>query len=158
MKKTYNKEMMETFFYKDGALFYKKDRGKMKAGQRAGTRCEKSPYRVITLNGEKFMEHRVIFFICNGYWPKVVDHINRDKFDNRIENLRGVTVSQNSFNVSNKPTGARLHKSGKWEAYASVDKKFKSLGYFNCETAAKMASAKFKIKISGGIYTPFSSS
>jgi hypothetical protein len=143
------------FTYTDGCLYYKKDHGKKKRGQRAGSKIKSFPYRRVTLYKKKFLEHRVIFFLCHGYWPEIVDHANGDKLDNRIENLRAATVSQNAYNRTAKQSGARLHRYGKWEAYISQNKGFISLGYFNCETAAKLASAKARIKMSGGFYTPF---
>ena len=150
-----DKEIKEMFIYKDGCLYYKKDHGKKKKGQRAGSKIKSFPYRRVTLYKKKFLEHRVIFFLCHNYWPEIVDHANGDKLDNRIENLRAATVSQNAYNRANKQSGARLHINGKWEAYISQARGFISLGYFNCETAAKVTSAKARIKMSEGFYTPF---
>ena len=155
MSLDWDKELREMFVYNDGCLYYSKDHGKKKKGQRAGSKIKSFPYRRVTLHKKKFLEHRVIFFLCHGYWPEFVDHINGDKLDNRVENLRAATVSQNSFNRTKKQSGARLHKSGRWEAYISLNKAFISLGYFNCETAARVASAKARIKMSEGFYTPF---
>lgn len=143
------------FEYRDGGVYYKVDRGKKKAGQKAGTKANGSLYRVLSVDGVKILEHRVIFFLCHGTWPDVIDHINRDKLDNRAENLRGCSGSQNSYNTTRKAIGARLHSCGKWEAYCSQEGKIKHLGYFNCRTAAMVKSALVRQGLSNGFFSPF---
>lgn len=44
------------------------------------------------------LAHRVVWFLCKGYWPDTIDHINGVRTDNRIENLRDVTQEQNCTN------------------------------------------------------------
>jgi hypothetical protein len=46
--------------------------------------------------------HQVAFAIVNGRWPGEIDHINGDKADNRISNLREVTHQENSCNRSRR--------------------------------------------------------
>lgn len=56
-------------------------------------------YRVITINKETYFVHKVVMAFKLGYWPKdLVDHINRNTEDNRGENLREATYSDNSCN------------------------------------------------------------
>ena len=60
-------------------------------------------YMQVTVGGEKkkkYLSHRFIYECYNGLIPAgfVVDHINRNKLDNRIENLRVVTQQENCFN------------------------------------------------------------
>lgn len=59
-------------------------------------------YLVIRINNKLYSIHRLIYKAFNYKWdlnsPLQIDHINRDKKDNRIENLRLVTNQQNSFN------------------------------------------------------------
>ena len=61
-------------------------------------------YVVIRHNNVGYLAHRVAHFLVTGEQPNIVDHINNDTADNRIANLRSVTPSQNSFNLS-KQTG-----------------------------------------------------
>ena len=85
--------------YKHGYLIWKVNVNKRyaKAGDKAGT-LRKDGYRTVTLHGKKYLYHRLVFFLCNGYMPEFVDHINRDKDDNSIENLRAVTSYESARN------------------------------------------------------------
>ena len=81
--------------------------------------------------------HRLIFLLEYGYLPKEIDHINGDRQDNRIENLREVTRSQNQFNKTmckNNTSGTRgvswHQKSGSWVVRVCANGKSKSIGYF----------------------------
>jgi hypothetical protein len=46
--------------------------------------------------------HRAIFALVNGYLPEEIDHINGDRADNRIENLREIDRTKNNLNRKNK--------------------------------------------------------
>lgn len=69
-----------------------------KAGELAGYINEKG-YRVIAVGGYNYKAHRLAFYLVKGYWPKnPVDHKNTIKSDNRWDNLREATHSQNQAN------------------------------------------------------------
>lgn len=56
-------------------------------------------YICIEVNNIKYQAHRLAWYLYYGKWPKgQIDHINGIRDDNRVENLRDVTVSQNCFN------------------------------------------------------------
>ena len=87
--------------------------------------------------------HRVIFIYHHGYLPKEIDHINGNKADNRIENLREATHSQNMTNVKKYTSntsgykGVYFHKPReKWYARIKFNKKFIHLGVFDCPKKA----------------------
>lgn len=80
----------------------------------------------------------------NDFLPPLVDHINRNKLDNRIENLRPLTPSENARNCGDKhykyklPRGVTIQK-GKFKAQVKINKKTVSIGLF--PTAEEAASA-----------------
>lgn len=119
-------------------------RGAIK-GKPAGTKS--SGYIHITHNYKIYSAHRLAWFFVNGAWPKdMIDHLNRDKSDNRIENLRQATnqINQRNTKISSKNTsghrGVYWHKGrNKWYASIRVDDKQVHLGSYRCITAAMFA-------------------
>jgi len=129
----------EYFDHKDGHLYWKKVMHQNKqylVGQEVGS-IHKTGYRHVTWMGKIHKVHRLIFLLEHGYLPKEIDHINGDRQDNRLENLRGVTRSENQFNkamCSNNTSGFRgvnWHKHSKsWVVRVCTKGKTKILGYF----------------------------
>ncbi|MPX43663.1 HNH endonuclease [Moraxella catarrhalis] len=79
---------------------------------RAGTK-NSAGYRVISLFGKRYPEHRLAWFYVHGEMPKhEIDHINQIRDDNRINNLRQVTRSENQRNKTRKDS--RVDEIGIW--------------------------------------------
>ena len=106
------------------------------------------------IGGNGYLAHRVAWLLSYGEWPNVVDHINANKTDNRLENLRSVDKCGNARNArmpSHNTSGAIGvsfdKKSAKWEAHVTVMKKKISLGYFavfeDAVAARKAANTKY---------------
>lgn len=56
-------------------------------------------YRHITIKNKDYRVHRLIWMYLHDRWPvEMIDHINGDKLDNSMENLREVTARQNAEN------------------------------------------------------------
>lgn len=88
------------YTYRDGQLISKRT-GKTLIDKTPTGYCVCKPAPKIRLRA-----HRAIFLMHHGYLPNVVDHINRIKDDNRIENLRAATRAQNN---RNKPAPKGYH-------------------------------------------------
>jgi hypothetical protein len=109
----------ETFWYDEGVLRYRGAPYQPK-DKAAGWVNPDTGYHYVQLNGKQYRSHRLIFLMLKGYLPKLVDHINRDRLDNRIENLREATKSENTFNSarSDSALGVSFDPSrNKWRAY-----------------------------------------
>lgn len=112
-------------------------------------------YISVGLCGKIFLAHRLAWFIHFGTWPKLqLDHINGDKKDNRIVNLREVTNSQNAQNVirarPESATGLRgviFDKAKRlWRADIRINGSRKYLGYFSEKEKAHNAYLEAKSK------------
>lgn len=98
-----------------------------------------SGYWLLRINGGYWLAHRVAWLITYGDCPvQVIDHINQNPLDNRIANLRVVTVSENRQNMgkyrNNKSGQKGVHwfaASGKWQAQICHEKKRHHLGFFD---------------------------
>jgi hypothetical protein len=55
-------------------------------------------YNSVFIMGEQYRVHRLIWLLVYGHFPKIIDHINGDKLDNRLENLKEVTQQENLMN------------------------------------------------------------
>ena len=82
-----------------GVFVWKKfTNGRVSVGSQAGSIIKKR-YAMIHINGKCYLSHRLAWFYVHGKWPKGwIDHINHDRLDNRIENLRDATPSQSACN------------------------------------------------------------
>jgi len=98
MSKYNYKEIASRFVYQDGSLIRRCNIGNQKKGSIAGYLTKKG-YRVVKINQASCLEHIVIWVLLKKRLPTgEIDHINRIKHDNRIENLRDVSKSVNSIN------------------------------------------------------------
>jgi hypothetical protein len=110
---------------------------KVVIGNEAGS-FRKDGYGTVQLFGKTYLVHRIIYAFVHGACLGEVDHINRDPSDNRPENLRPATRSQQNMNrsvQSNNTSGARgvywFKPKGYWAARIKVQKRYICLGYFN---------------------------
>ncbi len=105
------------------------------AGKEALTALGNHGYRFGSILGYPYLSHRVIWALRYGVWPKVIDHIDGDKLNNSISNLRSVEHSQNMKNTpipSNNRSGrigVSWHKQRKvWCARIEVNGVRRHLG------------------------------
>ncbi len=138
-----NQELTDVLSYNPttGEFHWTVRRGKVKAGDRAGT-LDKEGYRILRFKGKAYKAHRTAYFFVHGEWPTdEIDHLNGIKDDNRIDNLRDVSRQVNSENR----LGKGIEASGtKFRAYIRVAGKLQWLGKFAtaAEATARYVSAK----------------
>lgn len=125
----------------------KPKQGRVQAGQTAGN-LNSNGYVRIKFDGVECLAHRLAWFYVHGQWPKeFIDHINGDRRDNRIANLREANNQQNHENItaaqSNSASGLRgvsyEKRSGKWRADIKTNGKQRTLGYYNSQDDAYAA-------------------
>lgn len=123
-----------------------KEAGKMRRGQIP-------PRWVVCLNYQEYLRYRIVWVLCNGEWPAgQIDHVDRNPLNDRIENLRLATPSQNQANqlISRRNTsgykGAYWRpERGHWTARIIVQGKKSYLGSYATPEeahAAYMAAAR----------------
>lgn len=118
--------------YESGIFYWKINSKNTKIGQKAGTLLD-TGYIRITINGVKFKAHRLAWFMYYKELPSnVIDHINHNRADNRIINLRVVSQSINNRNriTNNNKTGVRLMPSGNYRASIKLNNKTIHIGTF----------------------------
>jgi len=134
----------------------KKPRGKVQIGDPVGTKS-KFGYVMLKVKGQRWPAHRVAWLMHYGNIPEMmIDHINNDPSDNRINNLRLATYQQNGWNrKSNKNNfcglkGAHFHKStGMFRSRIMVNGKEHHLGDFLTAIEAHEAYCKAAAELHG---------
>lgn len=125
-----------------------------KVGEIVGSITGKG-YHHISIDFKRYYTHRLVWLYFHGYMPSIIDHINGDTLDNRIENLREVDKLGNAQNerkarVHNrsKLLGVSWHKSsGKYQAKISVNRKRIYLGTYETPQEAHEAYLKAKRRL-----------
>lgn len=109
-----------------GGFLWAVQRGRMKPGDKVGS-CDREGYRRVRIDGRQYYEHRLVWFWHHGVMPRILDHINRNRADNRIENLRECHESQNAANAKAPSTNTSGYRGvyfdvsrGKWAARIRV--------------------------------------
>jgi len=138
------KEFIEKFQYVDGELFRKKTTSaRARQGDKVGY-PDKNKYLQVRVNYRLYYISVIVWVMHTGKYPLgIIDHIDRDTYNNRIENLRDTTKSGNSINSKIRED----NKSGvrgvcwdkgreKWRMFITLNSKRQSLGYHNDFTEA----------------------
>lgn len=108
------------------------------AGKQIGV-CDKDGYRRTCLFGKNYLVHRLVWMYVYGVWPKLeIRHINRDNDDNRVSNLRLISLHDKCrdrkarCDSSTDIVGVCFNEDAqRYQARIYVDKKTKHLGYFS---------------------------
>ena len=136
----------EKYSYDGGTgRFIFKEGQKARLGTEAGTLSSKG-YVYLTISREgrrtKLQAHRLAWFLCHGYIPNVIDHVNGNPSDNRIDNLNDVTAKENVIrglkSSGFKNVGVR-RVGDRWLARTTVGGVRQYLGYHGSEHEAVQA-------------------
>lgn len=117
------------------------------AGKPAFTSNDGSGYRVGAIFGQKLYAHRVAWVCEHGDWPnEQIDHINGDRGDNRMVNLREATHQENARNISLRSDNSsgfvgvyRDKRRNDWYAQIKVEGSTLNLGRFKNKESAVAA-------------------
>ena len=119
-----------------GRFFWRVKTALRAAGDRAGF-LDGNGHRRIGIDGKRYWAHHLVWFIETGKWPLMIDHINGQPDDNRIENLRVCTRLQNQRNVKRHRDNTSGFKGVFWiesqkrfHARITTDGKAEHLGSF----------------------------
>lgn len=141
-------QLCDTFYYSDGKLLYKGAPYQLKDKEPGSLSW--NGYKQVSVNRKLLRVHRVIFAMHHGYFPALIDHIDRNKLNNKIENLRAANHQINALNSNLRKdssslfTGVTYKKDKKrWKAYIKEDYVQKHLGYFDTKEQAAEARANY---------------
>ena len=133
-------------WFSDGVRISAQDRAKLwnakHAGKPALSTVTTRGYKYGMILGVRVMAHRVVFALHHGRWPEgEIDHINRNKQDNRISNLRECDRTTNNRNRAKARGVHRRPGDGPrpWRAYIGVDGQQLRLGSFASKEEASKA-------------------
>ena len=116
-------------------------------------------YKRIMINSEHYVLHRIIYQMHYGdlLSSEVIDHIDRNKQNNKIENLRKANVFINNQNQGERKNNTSGYKGvswskqrNKWRATITINKKHKHFGFFATKEEAFICYQKAKATFHSG--------
>lgn len=146
-------EANELFEYRDGHLYWKISGNGRKVGMLAGSKSGDG-YICVRIRYKLYRVHRLVWAMHGNDPAPFIDHINGDQLDNRIENLRAATHSQNCMNRrqrSDNKSGIKgvMRKKDKWYGCVTLNYKVYPAGYFDCKEDAAAAVDKLRKELHG---------
>ena len=143
--------LRDLYDYQDGKLFWKVNKGTAKIGDEVGYFTGR--YFATKLNGKRQQVSRLIYMYHHGNMPEIVDHINGNTSDNRIENLREATALGNNHNRSiakNNKSGIKgvffSNQMNKWKTQITINYKQIHLGYYDDKDLAELVVSEARNK------------
>lgn len=101
-------------------------------------------YISIRFKRKNYYSHRLAWYMTYGVWPKIIDHINGNRSDNRLCNLRNVTIRINNINTKHHRQGRLVGVvwrplRNRWYSQIRINKKNIHLGSFKTQEEAHQA-------------------
>lgn len=145
----------DLFRYEDGKLFWKQ----LDTGRRIDVEAgwiDKLGYRYIGLERKTYRAYHLIYMMFYGHMPRLIDHIDGNPLNNKIENLREASSLQNSWNQKKRCTNTSgikgiswSKKNNKWVARCMINYKSHFVGSFSSIDCAEDAIKAFRIEKQG---------
>lgn len=155
-----NEKFPEIVYIRDAGNFVwlKPTSNRVKRGDIVGCKSKNSGYVVTMLNNKPYRLHRLVWLFIHGEEPSDdIDHINGNRSDNRIENLRCAGLTENNRNLSRSTRnksgfiGVCFCKKRKlWRATIGVNSKSVHIGYF--ETLKDACYARKQVELDLGYH------
>jgi hypothetical protein len=147
--------LKELFDYREDGVFVRKvaTSNRVKVRDVVGWKTVKGRYVGVCVNGKDEYMHRMVFLYHHGYLPKYIDHIDGDGTNNRINNLRESTQSQNLMNVAGRSgtkSGVKNvywhYKLHKWTVHVKIGGKVKYFGLYEDIELAELVATEVRNK------------
>ena len=130
-----------------GLVWIKRRKSNM-VGSPAFTTVNGGGYYCGMFNSKRVLAHRVVFYLVNGHWPSMTDHMDGNRQNNNPLNLREVTALENQQNQQHC-RGWSLHR-GRYRVQIRVNKVLQSVGMFDTPEEARKAYLDAKGKYHNG--------
>ena len=144
--------LKELYDYRDGAFFWKSTDDEHKP-----TPITKHHrYRRLVVDKKAYALHRLVFMYHHGYFPEIVDHIDNNRENNSVENLRETTQQMNCLNrvthINSKSGCKNVYWekiTKKWCVNITVDRIRRTIGYFEDFEFAELVADEARQKFHG---------
>jgi len=144
----------DLFIYSDGDLLWQRKPAKNIYALTVAGNVSDQGYIIVAIEGERYRAHRIIFLMHHGYLPDFLDHIDGNRQNNKIENLRECTKSQNQCNAkisTNNTSGIKCVSWNKkmkgWRVVITFKGKEKYCGTFWDIYTADLTAKRERIKM-----------
>ena len=152
------KEIHNLFEYVDGKLYWKIDnRSRKVKGEVAGWK-NNLDYHKVCINSKQYAIHQLIWILHKGQIPngKIIDHVDGNPYNNKIENLRIASLQENQYNCKLRKDNTSGIKgvswdkrTSKWKVQLMIYGKKKGLGYYKDLELAQLVVAEARRKYHG---------
>lgn len=145
----------QIFEYRDGNLYWNINHKNAKKGSEAKAKTSHG-YKVVVINGKQHKVHRIIWAMNYDNLPKFLDHIDGNKENNTLSNLRPASIHQNQCNRKRPLSNTSGSKNvvydksrNKWKVQIQLNGKLISIGRYADLEAAELVAILAREKYHG---------